>query len=50
MASEIYDNSFTNDIEKLNISSEAEVFVFLGIICPAALVVSRPIRTGKPFL
>ena len=28
MASEIYDNSFTNDIEKLNISSEAEVFVF----------------------
>ena len=28
MASEIYDNSFTNDLEKLNISSEAEVFVF----------------------
>ena len=28
MASEIYDNSFTNDLQKLNISSEAEVFVF----------------------
>ena len=28
MASEIYDNSFTKDIEKLNISSESEVFVF----------------------
>ncbi|WP_445299617.1 non-ribosomal peptide synthetase [Microcoleus sp. B4-C1] len=28
MASEIFDNSLTKDIEKLNISSEAEVFVF----------------------
>ncbi|MBW3586788.1 MAG: non-ribosomal peptide synthetase, partial [Cyanobacteria bacterium 0813] len=28
MASEIFDNSFTNDIERLNISEEAEVCVF----------------------
>ena len=28
MVSEIYDNSFTDDLQKLNISSEAEVFVF----------------------